>query len=767
MPRYSISVFCALLLGSTTNAVETADLRSTANSSNELIAHLPMDGSIVDKVSGATPTTITGTSPTEGKIGGAIHFDGTAFVQLPVDLSPQAHPELTITMWVRPDPLPEDPVLRKWFYPNAYLVSDGDGMLMIGNQQKDILYFGAYSTGAAISNSNHPGMRGGWQLLAITRRVEDRTTDNGDVRPHTVLTLYSNGRVSESAGIQHDKTIKPYISLGASSAGSSGKFHGAIDDVRAYSKALSPEEIRTVTAAEPGADRDVGRAATNTGSAGGNSTGAITTYGGPVEMGIDATSVEPSESSQGDQTLGLGDSSSWEPSDRFGQLPTADDIVGSFDDDEARREAAAEIAVDGSPLPDALPPSAVDTTATNDGADFEAPVLVTDQRAEAEPGAGAGAIGANNPTFTPPVSTADETEELIASDDGRALLQSADWRIEGMVPNSADKTELYPGDEVTIKIRISKDDPANKIPDVRLVTNVGPGTPSPSYNLTINTAEANPTEERDIPITLPVPENLEFAEGSSQVSWRPRVWLNTQAGMPLRDATTDNHSRELALIVMNGVANNNCTEVVEREDGTRVTRPCLDQEGSTVQVYIDHSILVSTNLKFAGDHEDDARELMVFENTQGALRQIRIKESEDKPCDIVIGDSFDGYMVSDQCTSRSVLTIDSNHDLNVGDDRVITGLKVCRNDADNRLKGFQVETREILQDGSLSISTKLESEVTHPNCAKWTAFSRCATGTAAAGLEVMWNTGTRYARQDFIHSIDLMCGEVLLRAQET
>ena len=151
-----------------------------------LIAHLPLDGEIVDVVSGAKPTVLEGTTGVEGKIDGAIHLDAKSYVQLPIDISPQAMPELTVTMWIRPDPLPDDPELS--FLPLGYLLSDGDGLIMINNQQKLIPYFEAYSTGTVVRDSDHPGMRGGWQLLAITRRIEARTTKDGELLPHTVLT---------------------------------------------------------------------------------------------------------------------------------------------------------------------------------------------------------------------------------------------------------------------------------------------------------------------------------------------------------------------------------------------------------------------------------------------------------------------------------------------------------------------------------------------------------------------------------------------------
>lgn len=236
----------------------SSSLYAQSDLSDRLIAHLPLDGEVVDTVSGVIPTVLQGTSRVEGKIDGAIHFDGKSFVQLPVDLSPEAVPEFTVTMWAKPDRLPEDPELRAAFAANGYLLSDGyHALLMITNQSKEIPNFTATSTGAVVSGTKHAGMRGGWQLLAITRKVEDRTNAEGEVLPHTVLTLYSNGRVSEVARVHRTRAINPYISFGSISKGSSYTYRGAIDDVRIYARAMTPEEIRS-SATAPTQTRAVG-----------------------------------------------------------------------------------------------------------------------------------------------------------------------------------------------------------------------------------------------------------------------------------------------------------------------------------------------------------------------------------------------------------------------------------------------------------------------------------------------------------------------------
>jgi hypothetical protein len=564
--RTPLSLLLALTLPGT--------LYAQSELTDGLIAHLPLDGDIVDVVSGAKPTVLEGTGRVEGKIGGAIQFDAKSYVQLPIDISPQAVPELTITMWVRPDPLPDDPELA--FNSLGYLLSDGDGLIMITNQQKPIPYFEAYSTGTAVHGSNNPGMRGGWQLLAITRTIEDRTTDDGEMLPHTVLTLYSNGRVSEAARIHKDISILPYISLGRKSKGHSYVYRGAIDDIRVYARAMTPDEIRA--SAMPSSDVPI--AGTRAGDMLEGTGPPPMPYGGPMDIGIDATSLTPGAdeadgASASDIVPGSDSSSMDEPPERFGQPPSAETLAERFADSGSQQDAINDIAIDNSTLGGNVSGPSIDAGAIDQGTEFEAPPIVTDERADATPVAGAGAIGASDPAFEAPVQGADDAQDLVASAEGQDLLQSADWRIEGMVPNSADKAPLYPGDEVTVKIRISKDDPANKIPSVRLVADAGPGVPNPTYDLTINTAAAKPTDEREVPITLPVPANLEFADGATQTYWRPRIWLNAADGLPLIDSTSDNHTRDLLIPVENPEVSAECGERIQNSDGTYTTTQCL------------------------------------------------------------------------------------------------------------------------------------------------------------------------------------------------
>lgn len=69
----------------------------------ELLVHLPFDGSIENAGSGGTAE-LAGPAPTtvQGHIGGAMKFDGQV-VAVPVDLSPNQVSRVTVTAWVKAD----------------------------------------------------------------------------------------------------------------------------------------------------------------------------------------------------------------------------------------------------------------------------------------------------------------------------------------------------------------------------------------------------------------------------------------------------------------------------------------------------------------------------------------------------------------------------------------------------------------------------------------------------------------------------------------
>ncbi len=81
-----------------------AALCGGAANAQELLVHLPLDGTVQNAGSGGEAV-IVGPAPesVQGQLGGAMKFDGHTVIAVPVDLSSTQYPRLTITAWVRAD----------------------------------------------------------------------------------------------------------------------------------------------------------------------------------------------------------------------------------------------------------------------------------------------------------------------------------------------------------------------------------------------------------------------------------------------------------------------------------------------------------------------------------------------------------------------------------------------------------------------------------------------------------------------------------------
>lgn len=81
-----------------------AALCGGAVNAQELLVHLPLDGTVQNAGSGGEAV-IVGPAPEtlQGQLGGAMKFDGHTVIAVPVDLSSTLYPRLTITAWVRAD----------------------------------------------------------------------------------------------------------------------------------------------------------------------------------------------------------------------------------------------------------------------------------------------------------------------------------------------------------------------------------------------------------------------------------------------------------------------------------------------------------------------------------------------------------------------------------------------------------------------------------------------------------------------------------------
>lgn len=170
------------------------------------IHFFPLDGTIVDQITGATPADHQRITRAEGYFGSAVYFDGTGYASLPVDVGIEAMPNFNIVAMVKPGVLPDDPDLIELIPKSGYIFGDGIwGLVCLTSQDKLNPIFRAYSEGANIVNANHLALRNGWQMVALARKIEKRPNDEGQPVDHTILTLFNNGRATEMVAVHKDR----------------------------------------------------------------------------------------------------------------------------------------------------------------------------------------------------------------------------------------------------------------------------------------------------------------------------------------------------------------------------------------------------------------------------------------------------------------------------------------------------------------------------------------------------------------------------------
>jgi len=637
-----------------------------------------MDGSIKDSVTGVEASVIKGIATQDGYVGDAMHFDGkNSYAEVPIDITPSVLGNMTFVAFVRSDALPEDIDSQSTVDSSGYIFTDTASYVILGNQNKDTAFYYASSAGALVSDyTQHQVKRGQWQMVAMSRKIEDRTTSEGDVAQHTVLQLYVDGRVTESVAIFDSGSLGPKMTLGDISDGSLYTFRGGLDQIAIYNRALDKEELDELRG-----------------------------------MFIGARPL----------------------------MPVAADAGENEEQGQSTSDPTSRVTRDPIRLP-----SDVDVQK--------------------------------------PTPAAEDLARITGTEDGQDLLKSADWRIVGMVPNSADKPEIYPGDDVTVKIRIRKNDPANKIPEVRFVTRAGRGAPLKSQKLIVNTTDALPAVTRELPITITAPRNIEFEAIGKQVMWRPTVWLNAKDGKPLQDAIRDNHRFELALAVMRPVTSEECEQQRDSADGTRTSSQCLGRSSNSPKApnppgesqrypKVDVSTLRDSAMSARVSRYGNFRERHNFSERGSVLGLVKVGERGDRPCRLAIDDAspdaFEAGQVSNHCRKESA---NGNKEVRIPLGWGIVALTVCRASEDNhRIKGVRVVAQRIRDDGTLS-DESVTKDFERPNCGStgWQGVSQCENGHVGAGIVSEWDTGAgfgfgrgAFSTTNYLTNLGLICAKPL------
>ena len=192
-----------------------------------LIAAYALDGDARDASGNNRHGSIQGARATAdrfGRAGGAMLFDGKAYIELPLDINPGNYPRLTFTAWVRADDA--SPTRQVMSHDNGSY----DRSLGIDPRGGGTGWSAFAGTGGVLGFK--PVEKGRWTFVA---GVWDQTTRK--------VRLMVDDTVMEKSGEIGGSDRK--LSLGRN-PGYGEYFVGAIDDVRLYDRALDPSEIRTV-----------------------------------------------------------------------------------------------------------------------------------------------------------------------------------------------------------------------------------------------------------------------------------------------------------------------------------------------------------------------------------------------------------------------------------------------------------------------------------------------------------------------------------------
>jgi len=193
-----------------------------------LIAYYPLDGNTADvSGNGMDAIEVNAANPAEGKVGQGYHFNGKdSYIRLPVDISPFAYSQITITAWIKPEALNGA----------RYVFNQGDH----GNRNLFISN-GKVSAGKAlVGNPKHTIYADRWTFVALSY---DQATGTA--------VLLSGSTISTLDKVVIPEQPRPSVLLGAKAPGNSG-FAGVIDEVRIYNRALTTTELAGLSRAGSG-----------------------------------------------------------------------------------------------------------------------------------------------------------------------------------------------------------------------------------------------------------------------------------------------------------------------------------------------------------------------------------------------------------------------------------------------------------------------------------------------------------------------------------
>jgi PKD repeat protein len=183
--------------------------------------------------------------PAGGYEGGAFHFNGTdAYIDLPVNVNPSVRRSVTMGAWMRAESIPSGRPAQLLSHDNGgydrSIALDprgvpggegGGGALLMMEEHRVSAFTGYGVLGGPVAET------GRWVFVAAVYDGDRQAVD-----------LYVDGAVSTTYAAPADGV--PTLRVGGNPAGAPGgePFHGSIDNVFVYDRALSADEVNRIRA---------------------------------------------------------------------------------------------------------------------------------------------------------------------------------------------------------------------------------------------------------------------------------------------------------------------------------------------------------------------------------------------------------------------------------------------------------------------------------------------------------------------------------------
>ncbi len=199
-------------------------------------AYYPLDegyGSrVVDHSGNGNDGTIVNGTWVHGRRGAAIHFNGTGYAEIPMEIN---YEQLTVIVWFKADDLDNSGNPR--LIANSHTDIDKNGFQIMFNASGQDGFFDV-GNGTAVGNAYwHYSLKTGvWYMATL---VYDGSTVKAYINDTLVGETQFNGGAINASGYD--------VMLGRNPVyNNTDFFNGSIDDVHIYSRALSDSEIRSI-----------------------------------------------------------------------------------------------------------------------------------------------------------------------------------------------------------------------------------------------------------------------------------------------------------------------------------------------------------------------------------------------------------------------------------------------------------------------------------------------------------------------------------------